>query len=445
MSSLYLLDNPEVSHLQDEIIFDLDGIRQQFKQLTRELPQLDIRFAIKSCPENEVLKTLANQGAGFDAASIFEIQQALAMGGDLKRIHYGNTIKSDQQIAQAYQLGITDYAADSLDEVRAIAKFAPHSKVYCRLATNGQGAVYGLSRKFGSSAPSVINNLIEAKNLGLTPAGISVHIGSQQMSPASWQLLFEKLQHIALELKERGITLEYINLGGGLPANGYSDKSGTALTPDLNAIFDTIRQGMKQLQATVSDSLAFILEPGRYLVADFGVIKAHVLRLSKRIQPEGDEQYWLFLSCGRFNGLYETDALRYQMIFIGHDSNDTVDCIVAGPTCDSDDVFNDENNLIKVPRTLKSGDSVLLLACGAYATSYTTVGFNGFKPLKKTFKRYDEFSLNASNIFDVHQHDKQNETAFWQPNSPEKVTELDNPVGHESFTKTITRYKRACS
>jgi ornithine decarboxylase len=350
------------------------------------------------------------------------------MGGNIKRIHYGNTIKSDRQIAEAHQLGITDYAADSIDEVHAIAKFAPHSKVYCRLATDGHGAVYGLSRKFGSSAHAVISNLVEAKRLGLSPAGISVHIGSQQMSANAWHMLFEKLQGIALELKYSGITLEYINLGGGLPAKGYSDKSGAPLKPNLNAIFDAIRQGMKTLQETVSDSLAFILEPGRFLVADFGVIKAHVLRLSKRIQPEGDEQYWLFLSCGRFNGLYETDALRYQMIFIGHDSSDTVDCIIAGPTCDSDDVLNDERNLIKVPRTLKSGDSVLLLACGAYSTSYTTVGFNGFKPLKKTFKRNDKFSLNANNIFDVHEKVKRCDSDIWQQALQNTLPEFSDPI-----------------
>jgi ornithine decarboxylase len=385
----------------DEIIFDLDGIKNQYIQLTQELPNLDIRFAIKSCPVNEVLTTLAEEGSGFDAASIPEIKQALAVGGNIKRIHYGNTIKSDQQITEAYKLGITDFAADSLDEIQAIATFAPKSKVFCRLATNGNGAVYGLSRKFGSSVRSVINNLVEAKNLGLVPAGISVHIGSQQMSSAAWRSLFTTLKFITLELKALDIVLEYINLGGGLPARGYSDKSGTPLKPDLEAIFIAIRQGMQMLQDKVNSELSFILEPGRFLVADFGVIKAHVLRLSRRVQPEGTEQNWLFLSCGRFNGLYETDALRYKMVFPNHEDHDLIDCVVAGPTCDSDDVFNDEDNLIKVPRTLKSGDTVMLLACGAYSTSYTTTGFNGFKPLKQTFVHSDELGLCANNVIDV--------------------------------------------
>lgn len=388
--------NAEASYHDDEIIFDLGGIRQQFLRLRHEIPGLDIRFAVKSCPVDEVLQTLAEAGAGFDAASIAEIKQALSVGGNIQRIHYGNTIKSDRQIAEARKLGIRDFAADSLDEIRAIADCAPGSKVFCRLATDGNGAVYGLSRKFGSSTSSLIENLAYAKSLGLIAAGISVHIGSQQMSAGAWQTLFEKLTEITRALHKLDIHPEYINLGGGLPANGYSDKSGLPLKPNLDAIFNAIRQGMVSLQQQAGQPLRFILEPGRFLVADYGVIRAHVLRLSRRIQPEGDEQFWLFLSCGRFNGLYETDALRYQMIFPGHDSHNTVPCVVAGPTCDSDDILNDENNLIQVPRSLKSGDTVWLLSCGAYSTSYTTVGFNGFKPLRRSFLRDDAFTVDAT-------------------------------------------------
>ncbi|WP_102795774.1 type III PLP-dependent enzyme [Bowmanella denitrificans] len=382
-----LSQDADVHCADDEIIFDLDGIQRQFCRLQKEIPELDIRFAIKSCPVNEVLQTLVSAGAGFDAASIAEIKQALAIGGVIQRIHYGNTIKSDKQIAEAHQLGVRDFAADSRDEILAIARFAPGSRVFCRLATDGKGAVYGLSRKFGSSVSALVENLLLARELGLVPAGISVHIGSQQMSDAAWTALFERLAKVGQELQRLGIRLEYINLGGGLPARGYSTKAGEPLRPDLEAILLAIRNGMQNLQQQLKQNLRFILEPGRFLVADFGVIRAHVLRLSQRVQPEGREQHWLFLSCGRFNGLYETDALRYQMIFPGHDSTDTVGCIVAGPTCDSDDVFNDENNLISVPRSLKSGDEVWLLSCGAYSTSYTTVGFNGFKPLKRSFIR----------------------------------------------------------
>ncbi|MGF1748500.1 type III PLP-dependent enzyme [Vibrio cionasavignyae] len=370
---------------QDSILFDLNGMRNQYNILANALPDLDIRFAIKSCAIPSVLETLASCGAGFDAASVTEIEMALAAGGDINRIHFGNTIKSNSQIRTAYDLGIRDFASDSIDDIRAIAFNAPESRVFCRIATDGKGAVYGLSRKFGSSDSSAIRNLIEAKRLGLVPAGISVHVGSQQMTESAWINIFKKINKILIKLQRSGIELEYINLGGGLPADGYSDKSGKRLKPPRDKIFSAIQAGMQDMRDSLGYPIKFIMEPGRYIVADHGIIRASVLRLSERVQPDGTIQKWLFLSCGRFNGLYETDALRYKMVFPRSQSDEFCKAVIAGPTCDSDDVFNDEDNVIPVPKDLRSGDPVWILSCGAYSTSYMTTGFNGFAPLPHVF------------------------------------------------------------
>ncbi|MFS1498778.1 hypothetical protein BCU26_008450 [Vibrio splendidus] len=88
---------------------------------------------------------------------------------------------------------------------------------------------------------------------------------------------------------------------------------------------------------------------------------------------------------GKFNGLYETDALTYPLLFPNSESEDRVGAIIAGPTCDSDDVFNCEKELINIPKDLKPGDPVWILSCGAYSASYTTLGFNGFEPLTHKF------------------------------------------------------------
>ena len=163
------------------------------------------------------------------------------------------------------------------------------------------------------------------------------------------------------------------------------DKTGKKLTPPVDDIFAAIRDGIKNIQQQAGYPIRFIMEPGRALVADQGVIRAHVTRLTEREQMNGEKQNWLYLSCGKFNGLYETDALQYRMIFPGNNETSQVSAIVAGPTCDSDDVFNSEQHLISIPKNLKSGDPVWLLSCGAYSTSYTTQGFNGFEPLAHHF------------------------------------------------------------
>ncbi|MEU6017528.1 type III PLP-dependent enzyme [Streptomyces sp. NPDC047515] len=370
---------------EDHIVFDLAGIEAQYESLLRELPGISVRFAMKACPVDEVLACLANSGSGFDAASPQEIAQALRTGVPLGRIHYGNTIKSDQNIRDAYLLGIRDFATDSLADVAALAAHAPGSRVFCRLATSGDGALWGLSRKFGCSGTDAVHVMEAAGAAGLTPSGLSVHVGSQQMTSEAWQDAFECLADVITSLNRRGILLDHINLGGGLPALGYLDSRGRPLDPPVDKIFAVIREGMQRLGDISESPLEFLMEPGRHLVADHGAIRAHVSRLTSREQIDGERQHWLYLSCGKFNGLYEMDQLQYRLVFPSHPDAEYVPAVVAGPTCDSDDAYAHEHNLVPVPESAASGDPVWVLCCGAYATSYMTQGFNGFQPIPYTW------------------------------------------------------------
>ncbi|MDK0522794.1 alanine racemase [Streptomyces sp. ML-6] len=373
----------------DRIIFDLTGIAAQYEALLRELPGVSVRFAMKACPVDEVLACLAARGSGFDAASPNEVAQALRTGVPADRIHYGNTIKSDRNIADAHRMGITTFATDSLEDVAAIAAHAPGARVFCRLATSGAGALWGLSRKFGCSAADAVLVMEAARAAGLTPAGLSVHVGSQQMTSQAWQEVFESLADLLAVLNRRGILPDHLNLGGGLPALGYLDSRGRPLDPPVDKIFAVIREGTQHLAAVSEAPLDFLMEPGRHLVADHGAIRAHVARLSSRQQIDGARENWLYLSCGKFNGLYEMDQLQYRLLFPSHDDGDHVPAVVAGPTCDSDDAFAHEHNRVPVPREVASGDPVWILSSGAYATGYMTRGFNGFDPLPYAWTRGD--------------------------------------------------------
>jgi ornithine decarboxylase len=371
----------------DRVVYDLTGIEERYDQLIEQLPGVQVRFAIKACPIDEVVGALADRGAGCDAASPNEILQALRVGVPIERIHYGNTTKSDQNIYAAHWMGVRDFATDSPQDLAAIAVHAPGSRVFCRLATSGEGALWGLTRKFGCSTADAIDIMDQARELSLVPAGLSVHVGSQQMQPEAWSTAFEDFARVMSALTERGIDLQYINIGGGLPALGYLNRHGERLEPPLDKIFATIRDGMQHLSELAAGPLQFIAEPGRYLVADQGAIRAHVQRLSSRHLLDGEREHWLYLSTGKYNGLYEMDELQYQLIFPTHESDEAdtararVPAVVAGPTCDSDDAFVHEDSLVEVPAALESGDPVWILSCGAYATSYTTQGFNGFDPL----------------------------------------------------------------
>ncbi len=365
----------------DRIVFDLAGIERSYDTLCRELPGVRVRFAMKACPVDEVLALLARRGAGIDAAGPNEVRQALRAGVPAGRMHYGNTVKSDADIAAAYRLGIRQFATDSLEDVAAVAAHAPGSQVFCRVLTSGEGAVWGFGTKFGCPPGEAAAVLEAARAAGLVPSGLSVHVGSQQMTAEAWRGALEELEGVLRTLVGRGIRPQLVNLGGGLPALGYLDRHGRPLQPPLDKIFAVLREGMAQLRHAAGGPLEFVVEPGRHLVADHGAIRARVSRLARRRGPDGAERYWLYLSCGKFNGLYEMDAVQYRLVFPGHASGRHVPAVVAGPTCDSDDAYSAEHGLVPVPRALASGDPVWVLSCGAYATSYTTRGFNGIAPL----------------------------------------------------------------
>ncbi|AYN38889.1 type III PLP-dependent enzyme [Streptomyces dangxiongensis] len=366
----------------DRIVYDLTGIAHQYDALLAELPGTRVRFALKACPVDDVLRSLAVRGAGFDAASPAEITQALHAGAEPGRIHYGNTVKSDHDIAEAHRLGVRTFATDSVEDVTAIARHAPGARVFCRLATSGQGALWGLNRKFGCTPDDAVLVLRTARAAGLVPAGLSVHVGSQQMTGEAWQEAFDTLAGTLTALAGRGIVPDHVNLGGGLPALGYRDRHGNPLDPPLDKIFTVIREGTDRLRGLASTPLALVMEPGRHLVADHGAVRAHVLRLTRRRQPDGEDAHWLYLSCGKFNGLYEMDQVTHRLVFPTHHAEaGRVRAVVAGPTCDSDDAYGGGRHPVSVPRSVASGDPVWILSAGAYATSYTTQGFNGIRPL----------------------------------------------------------------
>lgn len=119
-----------------------------------------------------------------------------------------------------------DFATDSIEDVAAIAEHAPGSRVFCRIATTGDGALWGLSHKFGCSPDDAVRVLGAARATGLVPSGLSVHVGSQQMTAEAWFEAIETLAALVETLNRHGIVPDRINLGVGCPPSVSS--TGTA-------------------------------------------------------------------------------------------------------------------------------------------------------------------------------------------------------------------------
>lgn len=353
---------------------DLDIVDWSYLQLAWALPETAIYFAVKANPAPEILDRLAALGSRFDVASRGEIELCLSRGIDASRLSFGNTIKKERDIAFAYSVGVPLFAIDAEEEVEKVARAAPGSDVFVRILTDGAGADWPLSRKFGCSPAMAEDLLVMARDLGLNPRGVSFHVGSQQGDLDAWDMVLADVAAMFERLDTKGIHCDLVNLGGGFPARYRIDVRGA------EAYGDAIRDALARRFGT--REITTIAEPGRGLVGDAGAIRCEVVLVSRK--DAADEARWVYLDIGKFSGLAETmdEAIRYRFVTSRDgDGSEAGRVVLAGPSCDSADVLYEKTEY-RMPMSLAAGDEVMVLSCGAYTSTYSSVGFNGFPPLR---------------------------------------------------------------
>ena len=287
------------------LVVDLDVVRDNYQAFAKALPDTRVFYAVKANPAPEVLALLAKLGSCFDTASVAEIEMVLAAGATPERISFGNTIKKERDIARAYALGVRLFAVDCQAEVEKIARAAPGSRVFCRILSDCAGAEWPLSRKFGCEPAMAVDVLEHAHRLGLEAHGVSFHVGSQQRRTQAWDGALKSAAAIFRDCGERGINLSMVNLGGGFPTKYLKDVP-TVKTYGT-AIFRALR---KHFGNRIPET---IIEPGRGMVGNAGVIEAEVVLVSKK--SEEDDVRWVYLDIGKFGGLAETmdESIRYPI------------------------------------------------------------------------------------------------------------------------------------
>ena len=361
------------THETPFLVVDLATISRQYDDLTRYFPTAKIYYAVKANPAPQVLNLIRDKGASFDIASTYELDKVLALGVSPDRISFGNTIKKAKDIRTFYQKGVRMFATDSEADLRNIAKAAPGSRIYARILTEGTlTADWPLSRKFGCESDMAMDLLILARDLGLEPYGVSFHVGSQQREIGAWDAALGKVKVIFNRLfEEDGIKLKMINMGGGFPAN-YLQR-----TNELAVYAEEIARFL--YEDFVDDMPEIIIEPGRSLISNAGVLVSEVVLISRKSRTALHR--WVYTDVGKFSGLIETldESIKYPIYT--EKNGELENAIIAGPTCDSADIMY-ENYKYGLPLNLATGDRLYWLSTGAYTTSYSSVEFNGFPPLK---------------------------------------------------------------
>jgi len=364
------------------VVVDIDIVEFQYRELCRVLPNVDHHYAVKANPAVPILQRLHSLGCSFDIASRAELNECLSIGVDPENISYGNTIKKSSDISFALAKGVRRFTVDSSEELNKIFAAAQLHQpepipakeltITIRLLHAGSGADWPLSKKFGTSQAQC-TELMKVAHQHECPVGVAFHVGSQQRDIHAWDSALETVASINSNLLRHGSTLDHINLGGGFPGHYQEeipsiDDYGAAIMHSLEKFFGMHRPKI-------------FAEPGRYLVADAGVLRSSVVLVSQR---EIDPRRWVFIDCGRFHGLVETfdEAIHFRLRT--NATGQPIPSVLAGPTCDSIDVMY-EQNPVDLPANLVEGDSIDFLAAGAYTAPCSSVGFNGMPPLNEIF------------------------------------------------------------
>jgi ornithine decarboxylase len=343
------------------LILDRALLRQSYHEIAESLPGAEVHYAVKANPHPEVIAVLAAEGCGFEISSLPELEAVLALDVRPERIVSSNPVKRPDFVEAAAAAGVQRFAFDSRLELEKLARWAPGSQVYVRLAVDNSASEWPLADKYGVWAEEAVELLLAAPSAGLEPYGLTFHVGSQCRDAQSWARAIRASHQVYRELASRGRPLRMLSVGGGQPIHHLRP------VPSLSEIGRVIVSTLDELFG--NDRPLISVEPGRALVGGAGAIVSSVIGRARRAKDT-----WVYLDAGVFNALLETiEGFRYELRTERDGPRSPV--TVAGPSCDTvDTLFTVE----PLPE-LEVGDRVYIMNAGAYTLSYAS-SFNGFEP-----------------------------------------------------------------
>jgi ornithine decarboxylase len=369
LSPQHLLSLP--NYTRPVLYIDKSTIARRYAEFKQAFPQAAIHYAMKCNPERPVLEEVKRLGCNFEIASYNELTALLKIGVNPGEVLFSNPVKSRRDIEQTYAAGVRCFAFHSPEELEKLAAYAPGANVYLRLATPIGKSTVASEGKYGHRIDTDVGRqravayMQAAVIHGLVPYGLAFHVGSQMEDPDAWTTpIYYAAALMRLLEQSSNIRLPMLDIGGGFPA--YHNLG----IPPLAVFGKTIATALAGLPYR-PDQL--VLEPGRGLVSDAGVLKAEVIAREQRGRTP-----WLYLSIGAFNGLMEALETNMKLRFPMTDSRNAKRLsayTVSGPSCDSQDTITSEQQL---SADLTPGDHVLIYTAGAYTTAYAS-RFNGFE------------------------------------------------------------------
>ncbi len=353
-------------------IVDHNELRKNYALFRKHFPRVQIYYAVKVNSDPAIVKTFYDLGGSFDVASMQEfhtVHENIKKLPAKKRQHfiwdkiiYANPIKPIETLRELdrYKPLVT---YDNHEEVKKIAKHAPHAGLALRLRVPNTGSMVELSSKFGALPGEAVDLIQYAHDAGLVVEGLSFHVGSQCTNPENYIQAILLCANIFHESRTRGFNLKLLDIGGGFPA-AYDSS-----VPKVSELAKKINHELNRL---FPKDIEILAEPGRFLVASAAHAVSKIIGKAVR-----NDKLCYYVN----DGVYHTysgvifDHCRYRMKSFKRGKKRL--CAVFGPTCDALDTIS----LAEQLPDLEIGDYLYSEDIGAYSAASST-HFNGFPPAK---------------------------------------------------------------
>ena len=355
-------------------IIDHEKIRENYREFKKYMPKIQAYFAVKANSNPEIVKTLLDEGASFDVASMPEFMIVHEFIKDMPakerqdwiwdRIIYANTIKPIETLEELNQYKPL-VTFDNIEELKKIRAHAPQAGLVLRLRVPNTGSMVELSSKFGADPGEAVDLIAAAFDLGLVVEGLSFHVGSQCTNFENYVVALQISADIIAECESRlDKKIRILDIGGGFPVK---------YNPEVRSIEELAVKLNAEIARLFPDDMEILAEPGRFLVANACTLVAKVVGKANR---DGKPCYYIN------DGVYHTysgqvfDHCTYPVLALIKEGPTQISA-VFGPTCDAFDTITLSAELPE----LEIGDLVYSINIGAYSHASST-HFNGFPPAK---------------------------------------------------------------
>ncbi|CAF3660366.1 unnamed protein product [Rotaria socialis] len=382
-------------------IADVSHCAKQYMKWKQYLPRVKPFYAIKTNPNDFIIKVIGKMGGGFDCASIEELNAVLSVYPDIdcsQQVIYAHPCKQISHLIYFKNRGVRLTVADNTDELIKIKRYWPNAKVLIRLKTNDTHSLIALSTKFGVHERIAIRMFDLAKKLDIYLVGCTFHVGTGCYNTTAFlsSIKFAKILFDIAKTAEYNFKFTILDIGGGFP--GVAEES----KPNFSEMAQVINQTLDEMFPEI-EGTQIIAEPGRYFaaacmnlvtsiigvrsnnrdytdilpLAENGVLDINSIENVERYYYVNDGILGSFANILYEKAVFSVSCLRKKTMTLPDPNETLYNSAVFGPTCDSSDQLSPSVHL----PLMEIGDYLWFDNIGAYSNSAST-NFNGFNTKK---------------------------------------------------------------